>query len=114
MQNQTLALFSSISAKADISWIDDKLNTLSFHDTMRVCPHGHGDAKEEDQGSGNYDVVDDEEEDESSGDEADHSDQKRKAVAVMDDLDPYDQHLQMKKARHGGVVRIDEPNSANP
>ncbi|XP_021808039.1 uncharacterized protein LOC110751825 [Prunus avium] len=77
------------------TWFDDKKETLS------------SDAR-------NYDVVDEEEEEEeSSGDEADHhQDQKRKAVAVMDDQDPYDQHLQRKKARHGGALRIDEP--ANP
>ncbi|KAH0980204.1 hypothetical protein GBA52_007381, partial [Prunus armeniaca] len=61
------------------------------------------------QSSGNYDVG---YEEESSGDDADHhQDLKRKAVAVMDDQDPYDQHLQRKKARHGGALRIDEPTN---
>ncbi|XP_021807969.1 uncharacterized protein LOC110751771 [Prunus avium] len=85
---------------------DDKKETLSDARNYDVV-----DDEEEDQSSGNYDV--DEEEDESSGDEADHhQDQKRKAVAVMDHQDPYDEHLQRKKARHGGALRIDEP--ANP
>ncbi|VVA23686.1 PREDICTED: LOC110751832 [Prunus dulcis] len=88
------------------TWFDNNKETLSSdarnYDVVD---------EEEVQRSGNYDVVD--EEDESSGDEADHhQDQKRKAVAVMDDQDPYDQHLQRKKARHCGALRIDEP--ANP
>ncbi|BBG97609.1 hypothetical protein Prudu_006797 [Prunus dulcis] len=93
--------------QASSTWFDDNKEILSDARNYDVV-----DDEEEDQGSGNYDV-DEEEEEESSGDEADdHQDQKRKAVAVMDDQDPYDQHLQRKKARHGGALRIDEP--ANP
>ncbi|KAL6290399.1 hypothetical protein ACE6H2_007909 [Prunus campanulata] len=97
--------------------IDYKYNqaSTSFEETLSSDARNYDvvDDEEEDQSSGNYDV--DEEEDESSGDEADHhQDQKRKAVAVMDDQDPYDRHLQMKKARHGGALRIDEPHNANP
>lgn len=108
-----------VSANQDAR-IDYKYNqaSTSFHDNKETLSsdarnYDVVDDEEEDQSIGNYDV--DEEEDESSGDEADHQqDQKRKAVAVMDDQDPYDQHLQMKKARHGGALRIDEPNNANP
>lgn len=90
------------------TWFDDNKETLS------------SDARNYDavdevevQSSGNYDVgYEEEEEEESSGDDADHhQDLKRKAVAVMDDQDPYDQHLQRKKARHGGALRIDEPTN---
>ncbi|CAB4300541.1 unnamed protein product [Prunus armeniaca] len=71
------------------TWFDDNKETLSSD----ARNYDVVDDEEEDQGSGNYDVDDEEEEDESSGDEADH-------------------HLQRKKARHGGALRIDEP--ANP
>ncbi|XP_008232950.1 PREDICTED: uncharacterized protein LOC103332038 [Prunus mume] len=91
--------------QASSTWFDDNKETLSSD----ARNYDVVDDEEEDQGSGNYDV----DEEESSGDEADHhQDQKRKAVAVMDDQDPYDQHLQRKKGRHGGALRIDEP--ANP
>ncbi|KAL6290397.1 hypothetical protein ACE6H2_007907 [Prunus campanulata] len=102
-----------VSANQDAR-IDYKYNqaSTSFEETLSSDARNYDvvDDEEEDQSSVNYDV--DEEEDESSGDEADHQDQKRKAVAVMDEQDPYDEHLQRKKARHGGALRIDEP--ANP